>query len=108
MPQIKIRSIEIKEICSISTQLINELERIIKCPRSYFTVEHVPSTFISDGNIVAGYPFVEVGWFDRGQEIEDKVALSITKCVQSLGYENVDVVFTALKQNDYYENGEHF
>lgn len=108
MPQIKIRGVELKEVCSISSQLINELEKIINCPRNYFTVEQLPSTFISEGNVVAGYPFVEVAWFDRGQEIQDKVALSITKCIYSLGHKNVDVIFTSLKQNDYYENGEHF
>jgi len=108
MPQIKIRGVELKEICSLSNQLVNDLEEIINCPRNYFTVEYIPSTFISDGNISTGYPFVEVAWFDRGQEIQDKVAVSITHSIQSVGYKNVDVIFTALKQNDYYENGEHF
>lgn len=108
MPQIKIRGIELKQVCSISSELIDDLEKIINCPRSYFTIEQLQSTFISEGKIVSGYPFVEVDWFDRGQDIQDKVALSITKHIKSLGHTNVDVIFTSLKQNDYYENGEHF
>jgi len=108
MPQIKIRGVEVNDICSLSKKLIDELEEIIECPRSYFTIEHVPATFIADGDIVKAYPFVEVSWFDRGQEIQDKTALSITKAVQGAGYENVDIVFTILKENDYYENGSHF
>ena len=108
MPQIKIRGVELKEICLISSELIDDLENIINCPRSYFTIEQLPSTFVSEGKVIIGYPFVEVSWFDRGQETQDKVALSITKFIKSLGHENVDVIFTSLKQNDYYENGEHF
>lgn len=108
MPQIKIRGVEVNEVCSFSKKLIDELEEIIQCPRSYFTMEHVPTTFISDGSIVKAYPFVEVLWFDRGQEIQDKTALSITKAVQGAGYENVDIIFTVLKEDAYYENGKHF
>ncbi|MBP1744915.1 MAG: hypothetical protein H6Q58_1893 [Firmicutes bacterium] len=108
MPQLKIRGVEVEKICSFSKNLIDELEDIINCPRSYFTIEHISSTFIADGSVTKSYPFVEVSWFDRGQEVQDKTALAITKAVQCAGYENVDVVFTALKENEYYENGNHF
>jgi len=108
MPQLKIRGVEVEKICSFSKNLIDELEEIIDCPRSYFTIEHMPSTFIADGKVIGGYPFVEVSWFDRGQEVQDKTAAAITKAVQDAGYENVDVIFTALQTKDYYENGSHF
>lgn len=108
MPQLKIRGVEVENICRFSKNLIDELEEIINCPRSYFTIEHISSTFISDGSVTKGYPFVEVSWFDRGQDVQDKTALAITRAVQGFGYENVDVVFTALKENEYYENGSHF
>ncbi len=108
MPQLKIRGVEVEKVCSFSKNLIDELEEIINCPRSYFTIEHMPSIFIADGNITEGYPFVEVLWFDRGQEVQDRTAVAITKAVHGAGYENVDVIFTALKENEYYENGSHF
>ncbi|MHC1719079.1 MAG: DUF1904 domain-containing protein [Clostridiaceae bacterium] len=108
MPQIKIRGVEVNDICSFSKKMIDELEEIIKCPRSYFTIEHVPTILIADGDIVKAYPFVEVCWFDRDQEIKDKTALSITKAVQEAGYENVTVIFTELMKNNYFENGTHF
>lgn len=108
MPQIKIRGIEKEHICKISKDMVDQLEDIIGCPRNYFTVELISSTFISDGEIVKGYPFIEVLWFDRGQEIQDKTAMSITKLVHSVGYANVDIIFNAVAETDYYENGEHF
>jgi len=108
MPQLKIRGVEVEKICSFSKNLIDELETIINCPRSYFTIEHISSTFIADGRVSKAYPFVEVSWFDRGQEVQDKTALAITKAVRNAGYENVDVIFTALQEKHYYENGSHF
>lgn len=108
MPQLKIRGIKVDDICKISTQLIDELEKIIGCPRNYFTIEHIGSTFIKDGNISEGYPFVEILWFDRGQEIQDKTAKIITNLINELGYKNIDLFFTPIKENLYYENGEHF
>lgn len=108
MPQIKIRGIEREKVLSISTELVNKLENIIGCPKEYFTLEHICSTFIKDGELAESYPFVEVAWFDRGQEVQDKVAKCINSFVHRTGYTNVDIFFTVLKENSYYENGEHF
>ncbi|KZL89936.1 DUF1904 domain-containing protein [Clostridium magnum] len=108
MPQIKIRGIDIEKISTISTNMIDQLEQIIDCPRDYFTIECISSTFIKNGKVDEGYPFIEVVWFDRGQQIQDNVAKSITNLIHNLGYKNVDVFFTVLKENLYYENGDHF
>lgn len=66
------------------------------------------SVYIKDGEIVKGDPVVEVSWFDRGQEVQDKAAKIITKFIHLLEYPNVDVIFFPLDENKYYENGEHF
>ena len=108
MPQISIRGIQSKKVTSISKEMINELQGIIDCPRDYFTIEVIDSVFIMDGVITEGYPFVEVSWFDRGQEVQDKVAKSITRFIHNLGYKNVDVIFKVFEENKYYENGQHF
>ncbi|MCT8978854.1 DUF1904 domain-containing protein [Clostridium sp. CX1] len=108
MPQIKMRGVDINKISVISTEMIDELEKIVKCPREYFTIECISSTFIKDGKIDDGYPLIELVWFDRGQETQDEVSKSITNFIHKAGYENVDVFFTVLKESSYYENGEHF
>lgn len=108
MPQIKIRGIKPEKICTISTPMIDQLEKIIGCPKEYFTIECISSTFIKDGKLDDGYPFVEVVWFDRGQDVQDNVAKIITNFVHNSGYQNVDIFFTVLQENLYYENGEHF
>jgi hypothetical protein len=108
MPLLKLKSIETKKACTISKALIDELESLLQCPRDYFSIEIPQSQFVRDGEIVEGAPIVEVSWFDRGQEIQDKAAKIITKFIKSVGYENVDVIFHLLEESRYYENGEHF
>lgn len=108
MPKLKITGIEIQKVCDISTALIDELQKIIQCPREYFTIECITTTSILDGKIVSESPFIEIAWFDRGQEIQDTVAKITTNFVQQLGYPSIDIVFTMLEKNCYYENGEHF
>ena len=78
MPQIKIRGINENQICEISEKMIDELIDAVKCPRDYFEIECIKSVAIRDGKIADVYPFVEVAWFDRGQEVQDTVAKIIT------------------------------
>lgn len=108
MPMLKVRGIEEKKVLEVSTELINELETIIECPRDYFTIELVNSTYIMDGKKVSQPSIIEVAWFDRGQQVQDKVAKAITKYFKTDEIECLDVIFNNLKEERYYENGEHF
>ena len=108
MPQLKFRGVPIDKICQVSKALINSLTQVIGCPSDSFTLEHIPSTFVMEGKITEEYPFVEVAWFDRGQETQDKVAKIVTDAIKTLGYADVDVFFTVFSKEKYYENGEHF
>lgn len=109
MPQIKIRGIEALELCKVSENLIDELVEVVKCPRDYFEIEAINSVAIKDGKLQSAYPFVEVAWFDRGQEIQDRVAKIITSILRDkLKIESLDLAFVTFNKNCYYENGEHF
>ncbi|MCV6004836.1 DUF1904 domain-containing protein, partial [Escherichia coli] len=72
--------------------------------------EYIYTTFFSEGEVSPAYPFVEVLWFDRGQETQDKVAKVITQQVRGVVGEDIDVavIFSALSPNAYYDNGEHY
>lgn len=108
MPMLKFKAIETESVRKISKKLIDELQDLIQCPRDYFSLAIDQSVYINDGEIVKGEPMVEVSWFDRGQEVQDKAAKIITKYVNLAGYKNVDVIFFVLDESKYYENGEHF
>lgn len=108
MPQLRFRAMDTNLVCNVSKEMIDELQDLLQCPRDYFSLELMGSTFIKDGEIVQGSPVVEVLWFDRGQEIQDKAAVIISKYMQSVGYSSIDVIFLELDKNRYYENGVHF
>ncbi|KGK86217.1 hypothetical protein DP73_17110 [Desulfosporosinus sp. HMP52] len=108
MPQIKIRGIETDTIRKVSKIMLDELSALIQSPRNDFTLEVIHSTFILDEEVVQGYPFIEVAWFDRGQDIQDQVAQAISRIINQAGYASVDIMFTVLDKVRYYENGEHF
>ena len=91
----------------MSKELIDELQQVIGCPRDYFTLEVLPTLFILDGEEDKGRPFIQINWFERGQEVQDKVAKVINRHARSVGYE-AEVFFTVLNENRYYENGEHY
>lgn len=108
VPQIRIRGIDAQKAIQGSGELMDKLATQLDTPREYFTLEVVHSTFIDHGQTTAGYPFVEVLWFDRGLTAQDATAQAITAYVHSLGYANVDIWFTPLQGRHYYENGQHF
>jgi len=109
MPQIKIRGIHENDICKISEKMIYELVEAVKCPRDYFEIECIKSVAIRNGQLAEVYPFVEVAWFDRGQEVQDIVANIITDSIRNnLDVESMDLAFTVFEKEKYYENGAHF
>lgn len=108
MPHLFIRGITVEQVKTISPPLVQELADLCACGTDNFTLEVVHSTFVFDGKEVPGYPFIEVKWFDRGQEIRDTFAIIVTKHVQSLGIPEVEVAFSTFKESDYYFNGKSF
>lgn len=106
MPHITIKGMSIADVQKISKQMIDELEIVIDCPREYFTLEVVESTFIVDGAQAHKDPFIQINWFDRGPEVQDKTAEAITQHISNVGYKNVDIFFIVLERNKYYENGK--
>ncbi|MDF2569499.1 MAG: hypothetical protein K0R55_1103 [Sporomusa sp.] len=108
MPQLIIKGMELEKIKKVSTPLIDELQEILGCPRDYFTIEAVSSIFIMDGQPQQINPFVQVNWFDRGQDVQDQVAAAIYRHVLCIGYSHVETFFVVLEENRYYENQNHY
>lgn len=107
MPHIMIKGMKLADVKKISKGMIDELEVIIGCPREYFTLEALDTNFVIDGETVAKDPFIQINWFDRGQEVQDKTAVAITEHISAVGYKNVEMFFMMLERNNYYENGMH-
>ncbi|WP_223596573.1 DUF1904 family protein [Neobacillus bataviensis] len=108
MPHLFIRGVSVEQVKTISRPLVEELADLCDCGTDNFTLEVVNSTFVFNDNEVQGYPFIEVKWFERGQEVQDQFAKIVTKQVQSLDIPEVEVAFSTFKESDYYLNGKSF
>ncbi|MFK9090285.1 DUF1904 family protein [Bacillus salipaludis] len=108
MPHLVFRGVSIEQVKTISKPLVEELADVCRCGTDNFTLEVLSSTFIFEKKEVAGFPFIEVKWFERGQEIRDQFAQVVSKLVQSLEIPEVEVAFTTFRETAYYSNGKSF
>ena len=108
MPQIIIKGMELDKVKVISGALVDELTEIIGCPRDYFTIEAGGGIFIMDAQETKISPLVQVNWFDRGQDVQDKTAAAIYRHITGAGYPHVETFFVVLEEARYYENGKHY
>ena len=108
MPQLIFKGLPGKDVQAFSTALVDELEQIVGCPRDYFTLEVPASTYYFDGQRTAATPLVQVNWFERGQDVQDRTAEAITRHIRLAGHAQVDVFFIPLQELRHYENGVHF
>ncbi len=60
MPHLRFRAVEPQAVQALSKPLTDELQPLMDCPREDFTFEYIYSTFFSEGEVSAAYPFVEV------------------------------------------------
>lgn len=111
MPHFRFRAIDVAKVRNLASPLISNLQGLMQCPAADFTIEHIPSTFIGFEDKPGPYPFVEILWFDRGQEVQDRTAEIITRLVREelgSGEECVAVIFHSLTKTAYYDNGAHY
>lgn len=109
MPHIRIRGTQDSTVGKISTRS-EELAKALETTADNFTFEKVSTTFYDNGKNSEGYPFVEVLWFPRSQEVKQTTATLLTNMIKQ--YENhhpyITVIFYDLSENSYFENGTHF
>jgi hypothetical protein len=108
MPQLIFKGITIDQVKKISTPLVQELAELCQCDTDNFTLEILHSTFVFNETEVPGFPFIDVKWFDRGQEVQDKFAEITTKHIQLLNIPEVEIAFTVYLESAYYLNGKNF
>lgn len=105
MPHLIIRGVAPDQIRMISKALVTELASLCHCPPDHILLECLHTTACFDGEFVPSYPFVEVNWFDRGQQVRDQAAECIDRHVRSLGIAEAEVAFRIYEADSYYTNG---
>lgn len=108
MPHLLVRGIKAEQMAAISGPLTEELASICQCGTDNFTIECLHTTGVFAGKVVDSFPFIEVSWFERGQEVRDQFAQALTRHILSLGVPEVEIGFNAFQKESYYANGKHF
>lgn len=108
MPHIRCRGMQRDLVVAISETLVEQLAELTKAPAAHFTIEYIPAEFIATRFGGQAYPFIELFWFDRGQEMQDAAAQLITSIVKSKLEMDVAVVVQPLQRTNYYDNGRHY
>ncbi|MEL0638035.1 MULTISPECIES: DUF1904 family protein [Marinomonas] len=110
MPHLRVRGLPFEDLESIADKLIETLAKITDTPNSHFTLEYQATTYLVVGGASPSYPFFDILWFDRGDEVKAQVAGTIEELVRPLvaSGQDITVLFHDLQGKDYYENGEHF
>lgn len=109
MPHIRVRGMTSAHVKEFSENLGEELAPIVGTSADNFTVEHIPSLYFSNGRPDEGYPFIEVLWFDRTEDVKQKTAEHITARIKTIAATaDVAVIFIHIDKTNYFENGKHF
>ncbi|UKS25964.1 DUF1904 domain-containing protein [Paenibacillus sp. HWE-109] len=108
MPQLIFRGIPAEGIRAISIPLVEEMATICQCGTDNFTLECLHVTAIFDGKYTDSYPFIDVWWFERGDEVRDKMAEAIDKYVRSLGIPDLEISFRVGREDNFYMNGRRY
>jgi len=105
LPQLTVRGIEPSSMAVISKPLVADMAAIFECDTNKFTIDCLPVTSVYGGEAVPVYPFIEVAWFERGTAVRDRLALALTRHVQSLGVPELEIAFRVYTEEAYYING---
>lgn len=107
MPQLLFRGVPADKLKTISLALAEDLAAVCECGTDNFTMESLHTTAIF-GGLTEGesYPFVEVGWFERGQAVRDRFAEAVTARLAHIGIDEVEVAFRTYREDSYYINGK--
>ncbi len=103
MPQLIFKGVKAEDVKKMSSTLPKILADVSNTPIDYFTLECPTTIYYRDGQVHTMYPLVEVVLFDRGQEMESKMAKEIANAVKDCGYKVCEVYFMHIGNNDYYE-----
>lgn len=102
MPQLIFQGVQPEQVQEWSQTLLSVLADCSNTPPDYFTFCHLDPTYYTQGQQTSTYPLVEIKLFDRGRDVEAKMARIISDAILAHGYEECEVYFLHLQQDDYY------
>ena len=101
-----VKGITQEHCAELSVTSSAELANIIKCPSDCFVFDLIQSQFYDETSRIKPSPVVQVWWFERPMEIQDKVAKYLHNQFEKMGFYADQISFHIFEEDRYYENGE--
>ena len=108
MPQIIVKGTKPEETKQLAINTATQLGEIVDCPADWSVFEHRESRFFDFSGEIPHWPVVQVWWFARPQQVQDKVAKLLNNYFVSLGYPGSQISFHIFEYESYYEEGNNF
>lgn len=108
MPQIIVKGINEEQCCALAKTAAPQLAEICGCPADWFVFDLVPSKFFNADGATCHYPVVQVWWFRRTEDVQDKVAQCLHSTLADMDFCDDQISFHLFEERNYYENGESF
>lgn len=108
MPQLMIKGLTDKQCQEFARVASKDLAEIVGCPQDWFLFDLVASKVIDyQGNLLS-HPIVQVWWFKRPMDVQEKVADYLHQSFQKMGFTMDQISFHTFDVADFYENGQKF
>ena len=106
MPQVVLKNVSREKAVQLAPSIAKTVSEIINVPIEHIVVEHSETEFFRGGAKDAGSRMVWIYWRKRTPEMQKKVADALGVILKDAGYLPVEIVYSNLDMNDFYEYKE--
>lgn len=103
MPTLILKGVKPSDLQVLAKPLIAQLAEAVECPKDWFTLELTNPMYFDETGLVEWYPIINVNWYPRSKEMQEKVAHLVGNLFRNHGYSRVKVSFTVMNREDNYD-----
>ena len=109
MPQVSMRGMNPETAVKLAPKIKETVVSVTGTDAKYVTTEYICSFQMDDTGICESFPKVDILWLTgRPQEMHDALAKALTELFKNNGFNKLQVTFTNMPPNYFYDNGEHY
>lgn len=106
MPQIIIKGMTEEQCAEFSVKTAPDLATICNCPSDWFIFDLIHSRFFDGDGRVKHCPVIQVWWFERPMDIQDRVVNLLHRQLENMGFHCDQISFHIFEHDRYYEGAE--
>ena len=106
MPQVVLKNVSREKAARLAPSVAKAVADIIGVPIEHIVVEHSETEFFRGGLKDSGSRMVWIYWKKRTPRLQKQVADALSLVLKGAGYLPVEIVYSNLDMNDFYEYKE--